>query len=138
MSGGTASAALAVAAADNNDGDPMAKVDAADPAQIIAQVLDHLSLMPSTCKAIFYCSRAASRRTRRTQVMPLHYIIQREMVDRGLHTGKLSHYQVDTDDDSAAARRRAARRLVARDQRHKPKGVAAMLADAEKASLPLG
>ncbi len=66
--------------------------------------------------------------------MPLHYIIQREMVDHGLHTGKLSHYQVDTDDGSAAARRRAARRLEARYHRHKPKGVAAMLAEAEKAA----
>ncbi len=65
--------------------------------------------------------------------MPLHYIIQREMVDRGLHTGKISHYEVDANDDSATARRRAARRLVERYHRHKPKGVAAMLAEAEKA-----
>jgi hypothetical protein len=124
LNGGTASAALAVAAADNNDGDPMAKVYGAHPTQLFVSVVD----LPGLAH-----TKRARPRPNPPQVMPLHYIIQREMVDHGLHTGKLSHYEVDADSDSTAARRRAARRLVARYHRHKPKGVAAMLAEAEKA-----
>ena len=61
--------------------------------------------------------------------MPLKYIIQREMVDHGLHTGKLSHYVVDDADATSAARRRAARRLALRYHRGKLTGAAAMLED---------
>ena len=59
--------------------------------------------------------------------MPLHYIIQREMVDHGLHTGKVSHYEVDDADDTSAARREVARRLAARYHSGKETGAYAML-----------
>lgn len=51
--------------------------------------------------------------------MPLKYIIQREMVDHGLHTGKVSHYEVDDASNSKVARRMAAAKLAARYNRGK-------------------
>ncbi len=48
------------------------------------------------------------------------------MVDRGLHTGKISHYSVDDAGDTAAARRRVAARLAARYHRGERAGLEAV------------